>query len=268
MKTNFFSANAGLDDLVFENRNKMYGAYDLRKTYEERLTLSTMGTVSFFMLLLAALYYLQPSPAIPDIIIPKDPLGKTITLVDPPLIELPPRMFNEPAASGTIVVPKITKEKVNDDKLPPKNDEVKGNTTGDGKVTDGTGTDPNAVKPIVSGPSTTITEAPVIKEFITFYDKGPEFQGGLSAYENFLQSHINYPEYAITNNIQGTIFLMVKIDEKGKIVGVEVVKGIGGGCDEEAARVIKSMPDWKPAQQNGKPVPVKCVLRVKMLLQN
>ncbi len=71
---------------------------------------------------------------------------------------------------------------------------------------------------------------------------------------------------AIANGIQGVIFVMVKINEKGQITGVEVIKGIGGGCEDEAVRVIKNMPAWKPGLQNGKAVPVKCIVRVKMLL--
>ncbi|MGZ5283559.1 MAG: energy transducer TonB [Bacteroidia bacterium] len=265
MKTNLFSSNHGLDEVVFENRNKMYGAYDLRKTHEERLTLSAMATVSFFMLLLSSFFIFQTKPEMPDITAKPDD-GGLIILTDPRvIIPEPERMFQPPAASAN-VTPEIVKHKVENADQPKPVKDIPLNTGGDGTgngVPGGTGNLPS------TGTGTTIpVTLPIPKpepaEFIEYYDKAPQFPN----YESYLQNHINYPDYAISNNIQGTIFVMVKINETGKVVGAEIIKGIGGGCDQEALRVIKSMPDWLPGLQNGKPVPVKCVLRVKMLLQN
>lgn len=264
MKTNLFSSANGLDEVVFENRNKMYGAYDLRKTYEERLTLSAMASVSFFMLLLSSFFIFQSKPEIPPIL--AQPVDGTCTLTPPPLfIETPQQMFQDPVATAK-VTPDIVKHEVKSDDQPkPVKDPspLQGNGDGTGQgVPGGTGTEPftGIEKPQIVLPD----PEPKITEFIDYFDKAPVFPG----YESYLQNHIKYPEYAIVNNIQGVIYVMVKINAMGEVVNAEVIKGIGGGCDQEAIRVIKNMPAWQPGLQNGKPVPVKCVLRVKMLLQN
>lgn len=264
MKTNLFSSNAGLDEVVFENRNKMYGAYDLRKTYEERLTLSAMATVSFFMLVLSSFFIFQAKPEIPPIL--TEPFKGSCTLTPPPLfIETPVQMFQDPVASVDIT-PEVVKHEVEKKDQPkPNKDQLPIQGSGDGTgtgVPGGTGTTPGTgtgkVEIIFPDPK------PQPLEYIEFFDKAPMFAG----YESYLQEHIKYPEYAMINNIQGVIYVMVKISATGEIVNAEIIKGIGGGCDQEAVRVIKNMPAWQPGLQNGKPVPVKCVLRVKMLLQN
>ncbi|RYD83669.1 MAG: energy transducer TonB [Sphingobacteriales bacterium] len=268
MKTNFFSDSTNVDELVFENRNHAYGAYNLRKTYEERLTLSTMATVSFFMLLFIAAFLVKPQP----IELPSyKPSVLDVPVIDTKILTFvdPPRMFPPMAAPGN-VVPIIVNEPVKPVELPVDNTKL---SDGNGKGTDIHGSkDGIKTSTFVDAFTTTDTlitiHPPVITDFTPYYDKGPEFMGGQSAYERYLQSNMQYPEMAVSNGIQGTIYVMVKIDENGKIMGAEILKGIGGGCDQEAMRVIKNMPSWKPGQMNGKPVAVKCVLKVKMLLQN
>ena len=90
----------------------------------------------------------------------------------------------------------------------------------------------------------------------------PEFvysDGDLSQY---LSSMLNYPSLAIKNKIEGKVYLRFVVTETGKVSEVEVVKGIGGGCDEEAVRVISKMPNWKPGRQAGKPVSVYFTLPI------
>ena len=84
----------------------------------------------------------------------------------------------------------------------------------------------------------------------------PEFPGGAEAMMKSIAGNIKYPEAAIDKNIEGRVFVSFVIEKDGSVSNVKVLRGIGGGCDEEAARVISSMPKWKPGKQKGKPVRV------------
>jgi TonB family protein len=95
----------------------------------------------------------------------------------------------------------------------------------------------------------------------------PEYEGGKSAMYKFLQSNIEYPETAKKQGTQGTVYVGFIIEKDGKISSVEIKKGIGDGCDEEAVRVIKNMPNWTPGKQRGKDVRVAYTLPIKFNLQ-
>jgi Ca-activated chloride channel homolog len=85
----------------------------------------------------------------------------------------------------------------------------------------------------------------------------PEFIGGETARNNFLAANIIYPKNAIENGVSGIVYVSFKVDEKGNVADVKVLRGIGGGCDEEAVRVIKlTSGKWKVGKQNGKAVTV------------
>jgi len=91
----------------------------------------------------------------------------------------------------------------------------------------------------------------------------PEFPGGESALENFLKNNIFYPKAARENHIQGTVYITFVVEKDGSLSDIKVLRGIGGGCDEEALRVVKLMPKWNPGKQNGKAVKVQYTLAVK-----
>ena len=95
----------------------------------------------------------------------------------------------------------------------------------------------------------------------------PEFPGGRSALMKYLATNIKYPPYAKEAGIQGRVFINFVVETNGAITAVKVLRGIGGGCDEEAIRVVKDMPKWKPGMQRGKPVRVSFNLPVKFTLQ-
>jgi protein TonB len=94
------------------------------------------------------------------------------------------------------------------------------------------------------------------QEPLFFVEQMPEFIGGDDALMAFLQKNIKYPAKALKNNIQGVVMINFVVHTDGSIRKVNVTKGIGGGCDEEALRVVKKMPKWKPGRQGGKNVPV------------
>jgi TonB family protein len=105
---------------------------------------------------------------------------------------------------------------------------------------------------------TEITETTVYRPDTVFTNISilPEYIGGEKARNSFLAENIKYPELATSLRIQGTVYLSFIVNENGDLIDIKVIRGIGGGCDEEAVRVIKLMPKWKPATQNGKNVRV------------
>ena len=95
----------------------------------------------------------------------------------------------------------------------------------------------------------------------------PEFPGGEQAMMDFVAKNVQYPKEAMEKEISGRVLVGFIVEKDGSISETEVVKGIGGGCDEEAVRVVKAMPKWKPGKQDGKPVRVHFILPLTFKLQ-
>lgn len=96
----------------------------------------------------------------------------------------------------------------------------------------------------------------------------PEFPGGNVELMKFLHSKIKYPSLAKEAGIQGRVFVSFVIEIDGSVSNIKILRGIGGGCDEEAIRVVQSMPKWKPGTQRNNPVRVRFNLPLKFTLQN
>ena len=97
-------------------------------------------------------------------------------------------------------------------------------------------------------------------QIYTVVEQMPEYPGGTDALLKFIDANIKYPAEAKQKGIEGKVLVQFIIDEKGNVVDLKVLKGIGYGCDEEALRVIKLLPGWIPGKQGGKPVKVKMVI--------
>ena len=95
----------------------------------------------------------------------------------------------------------------------------------------------------------------------------PKFPGGEKKLMSYLGNNIKYPEKAKKDGVKGRVFISFVVEKDGRIDNVELLRGIGSGCDEEAMRVIKSMPKWSPGMTNGEPVRVQYNLPIKFALQ-
>ena len=95
----------------------------------------------------------------------------------------------------------------------------------------------------------------------------PEFPGGMKVLMNYLHENLKYPSLAKETGIQGRVFVAFVIETDGSISDVQVLRGIGGGCDQEAIRVVQNMPKWIPGKQRGIPVRVRFNLPIKFTLQ-
>lgn len=262
-----------MDDLVFEERNKIYGAYEIRKTESERVIQSTIMAICIMALFvgipLLAGKYLSGSPPATKI---KELLDDGILVV----IEPPTKKAEQPAAETTTTVNKndnltkdnytITDKKIEDDKVKVENPENKttdaSNNNSSGKPTDnglgglGTGKDT----------STTITDNTTHESIEA--DVAPLFPGGEKALMNYLGKHLQYPEKAKEMSISGTVYMKFVVDEKGKVQDIEALTKVAGGCTEEAIRVIKNLPEWKAGIYKGKPAKVLMRIPIKFKLQN
>jgi len=105
------------------------------------------------------------------------------------------------------------------------------------------------------------------QEIFIVVEEPPSFPGGDEARIRFLSENIRYPQMARESGIQGTVFVTFVVERDGSVTDVRILRGIGGGCDEEAIRVIKAMPKWNPGKQRGRPVRVQFNMPIRFTLQ-
>jgi periplasmic protein TonB len=269
------SPNATLDDIVFANRNKAYGAYPLRQEYRGVINRATlMGATIFIIAMLA--------PMLADKFLTEDDKEEVMVNVD--LMKIPPPPI-DPAEPPPPPPPPVETPKVETVKfLPPevkKDEEVPIETppptveklevaVAAAETQEG---DPNAQEIIIApeqiaAPSKgTVVEAKVEEQIFTVVEQNPEFPGGIQEMYKYLGKNIRYPSAASRANVSGKVFLTFVVNTDGSIQDVQVLKGLGFGCDEEAIRVVKTMPKWKPGKQSGRPVRVKYNLPISFQLE-
>lgn len=100
----------------------------------------------------------------------------------------------------------------------------------------------------------------------TYVERMPQFPDGQEAMYTFINSSIQYPETAKKNGISGHVIVQFVVSKDGEIQNAKVIRGIGGGCNEEALRVVNSMPKWSPGIHEGRNVPVTFTLPIKFVL--
>jgi len=110
-------------------------------------------------------------------------------------------------------------------------------------------------------------EEVVEQEIFQIVEEMPSFPGGEGELLKYVATHIKYPQIARETGIQGRVFVGFVVEPDGSVSNVKILRGIGGGCDEEAVRVIKSLPKWKPGKQRGKAVRVSYQIPVLFKLQ-
>lgn len=112
-----------------------------------------------------------------------------------------------------------------------------------------------------------VEETVAEEEIFTIVEQMPSYPGGDEAMFKYLSKNINYPQIAADAGITGRVYITFVIEKDGNVTDVKVLKGIGGGCDEEAIRVVKQMPKWIPGKQRGKSVKVQFNLPVNFTLR-
>jgi protein TonB len=189
---------------------------------------------------------------------------KKIDIPPPP----PPPEEKPPEVAQVKFLPPEPKpdEEVKQEEPPPKQEETEkaqiSNVTKEGAEVDEIAPPPPAV---IEKPAE--IEKPREEEVFTIVEQNPEFPGGNGEMYKFLGKNIKYPSAAQRANVSGRVFLTFVVNTDGSIVDVNVVKGIGFGCDEEALRVVKTMPKWNPGKQSGRNVRVKYTIPVTFQLE-
>ena len=112
-----------------------------------------------------------------------------------------------------------------------------------------------------------VEEEVVEQEIFQIVEEMPAFPGGEAKLMEYVGKNIKYPQIARETGIQGRVFIGFVVEPDGSVSNVKLLRGIGGGCDEEAMRVVKSMPKWKPGKQRGKAVRVSYQIPVYFKLQ-
>ena len=258
-------------DLIFEGRNKEYGAYKMRARAPRRLTFSVI-----LVIVIALVGF-----SIPKLITMVTPEKKevmtevtTLSQLEEPEVKqeevqkVQPVAPPPPALKSSIkfTAPVIKKdEEVNeDDQL--KSQEELNETKVTISIADVKGTDEEGGVDIADLKQV-VTEAPAEEEVFDMVEQAPQFPGGQQELMAWLGKNIRYPVIAQENGIQGRVICQFVVGSDGSVRDIKVMRGVDPSLDKEAMRVIQSMPKWIPGRQNGKAVSVRYTLPVTFRLQ-
>ncbi|KAA2241400.1 energy transducer TonB [Chitinophaga agrisoli] len=275
------TTNSGNDflDILFNERNKEYGAYILRRKYDQRVRNAIIGTASVALVIVGGYALNNRLMASNNLNRPAPPPIETVKLMDPNIEQpvTPPPPPPPPAAPAPqvhterFVVPVIARN-VADEDVPPPMDELQHAAIG---VTTSAGVDADEVPDFgKAGGSGVVTltepaKEPRPEEVFIFVEIPPTFPGGNEALAQYLRKTVRYPNLAAENGVSGRIFVQFVIDYEGNIKDVKTVGNhVGAGLEEEAMRVVKAMPKWKPGKQNGRYVSVQFNLPIVFHLDN
>jgi periplasmic protein TonB len=270
------------EDILFENRNKSYGAYELRKSEISRMLIALLSAVIFYLSMvsipiLAESIYGKPIDRKKDVVILDFDNTKNIGApLTNPKDEAPLKTFTPLDLKDKIYIFKVTPSDndsgktvsdepvskvdstINSNSTEGSDQEIRGSSEG---TEDGIGSNIGAG----IGTGTPFHEDIIEKEEVVLdrADFMPTFGSGEKELLEYLAKNIKYPEIALKNGISGTVVIQFIVNKSGQIIDPIVLRGIGGGCEDEAIRVIKKMPSWTPGKQKGKPVSVRFTLPVR-----
>jgi len=263
---------AKLNEVIFDKRNKNYGAYAIRSEYNESLRKSLMIVSGFVLLLFVSMMAYNKYNSKPETekVVVVDDLKPEIfdfnTEVDlTPIVEQPTENAAASAAPEGGIAIRIVDGVVETGTVNLNNQQ-----NGQGPA-DALGT--SLTSSIVTTNTVVTTEVPtntvvVSKEPLIFAEEMPEFEGGVAGIMKYVGQNISYPETAKIIGKEGTVHVSFVVNELGNVENVKVMKGIGYGCDEEVVRVITKMPRWKKVgKNNGQPVKVRFNIPVAFRLK-
>jgi len=249
-------------DILFEGRNKEYGAYELRRTYSKRLTVSITVMLSTTCMLFIGFAFAGKKTKIDPIFDTTDITLATVTPPEKPLEVLPPPVKPPAAAADMKMIKSTTPVLVPDDKIlesevPPVDAQE--------NVKIGNMNKPNGADDIglVTGPVGDAVVKGIIEKPTREEDDGDgipihveiesEYPGGAAAWQRFLNRNLRYPQEALDQEIQGFIMVQFIVDKEGNVSDVQAVSG-PEELRAEAIRVIRKSGKWTPAIQNGRQV--------------
>ena len=272
-------------DMVFADKNKAYGAYQLRKSVSQR------NIKALVILLVAAFigggYLAYQIKKHKDELAAQEAYAAKMELAaleqakkeqaerkkqqkkeEPKKVE-PEKVVPETRATVKFTAPVIKDDKDVKEEMPPMvkmNRETKaiGTETKEGVEDRNIVADrstvatpeqiiPKIEKPVAEAPKVEAPKEDIEKKIFTFAEQQPTFKGNVQAW---LTSHLNYPASAADNNIQGKVVVKFVVGRDGSVSRAEVIRGVDPALDREALRVVNSMPKWNPGMNNGQPANV------------
>ena len=272
-------------DLVFEGKNKDFGAYVIRtestKRHNKAVLWTIIGAIIFGLLawgFVKTQEYLEERRLAEqgeqvEVLIDMSQEAEEPEPEQERLEQPKPEVLPEEVLKSV----KVTElQIVEDDKVKKEDeiktqDELKETETAFGQKDNEKGTEDRNVTRTLK--EEVVVEKPVEKpkevkeEVFRSVEQMPQFPGGEAALMKYLQSHINYPPMAAENNVQGRVVVQFVVDKTGKVGEVKVVRSVDKDLDKEAVRVCKSLPKFTPGRQNGQAVSVWYTLPVTFKLQ-
>lgn len=257
-------------DIIFDQKNKSYGAYELRRQSNTNTAKSLLyaGTVFILLFLTPRIISFIKGPITDDdisshvevTVAPPPPVNPEMP--PPAAVEPPPPLQNQVKFPPPIVRP----DNLVSNEDPPQIDALKDADPGQKTIAGDPGAEIVITGPASDGPKqAAVVEDTEVYEMVTI-EKQPSFPGGMEKFYAYLGKSIKYPPIAAENNIQGKVFVSFVVEKNGELTNIEVLRKLGGGTDEEAVRVLKASPRWIPGVQNGKQVRVKYNIPISFAL--
>ena len=265
-------------ELVFENKNKAYGAYQLRKETGKRnvkamiIVFATIAAIIVAAWAKVAIENAMPKKVAIETDVELSKLAQKkeakVERKEPVKVEMEQKVVEKVKSSVKFTAPEIKKDEdvKPEDELKSQDDlaktntaigsfDVKGNDEAEGEVL--------KAKEVIA------EEKPKEEETKVFdvVEQMPQFPGGQQALFEYLSKNIKYPVIAEENGVQGRVIVTFVVERDGSITDVKVVKSVDPSLDKEAQRVVKAMPHWIPGKQNGSAVRVKYTVPATFRLQ-
>ncbi len=263
-------------DIIFEGKNKKYGAYYLRKTSSKRHLKALMIVVitiivAVLLMVFGAKLKEAFSKSSEDESITE---AVKMTVVDLETPKPEQQIVQEPTppppalkAAIKFTAPVIDKNAPEEEDMKTQEEVTKSDAIVFSKNIEGSD-DPNAVDPNTLDKVVEVTAEQVVQTPFTVAEVMPGYPGGEKELMKFLNENIKYPAVDQENGTQGLAVLRFVVGADGSISDIKVMRSISPTCDAEAIRVVKLMKKWIPGRQNGKPVPVFYQLPVRFRLEN
>ncbi|MBP6386176.1 MAG: energy transducer TonB [Pseudarcicella sp.] len=264
---NQIDTNPSLNDIIFKNKNRAYGAYELRNGYSSTLGKAMVVGIS----VLAGAYGL--SCAYDKLFPPLVEEAPTIVTLEPLHFNVPARPIqqnsgrkpNLPNSSKSNIPTIIVEDEKFQEKDIKENSSIIEQSSNDLGIIGSDNDAPLEIGvdyvdgsgggvPSLGEPPKAETES---NDIFIAVESAPQFpDGGLEAFGKFLSKNLIYTDEALENQISGKVILKFTVNRDGSLQDIVVQKGVGFGLDEEAIRVLKLSPKWTPGKQSGKPVRV------------
>lgn len=251
------------DDIVFELRNKEYGAYKLRKRYSRNMLIALLISVVIICTAVIGPYLNAKAAERTKTVRQETQVEIQMENLDQPADQVAPPPPPPPPPTEAVTQARYVPPVVVDSLKP---EEVVQLMTADQAIATVVDEDVTAIEIIEEVKEEVAEEEPEPEPFVVV-EEMPMFPGGDAELLKYISEHTQYPEVAKENNIQGRVIVRFCVTSKGSVNQVSVLKGVDPELDAEAVRVVNTLPPFKPGKQGGKPVPVWYMVPITFTLK-